>query len=287
MNEGDIHITVTMPSAVSLERGAEVLREIAPHAAAVPRGEGRAHRAGAPRGRHRRRGAQPGRDLRHHEARERVAHRAAARSRSSTPCATQLERARASTTTSASPSRTASRSRSPASAARSWSRSTARISTLMHEKLEEVKRILSATRGARDVEIYRAGSAQHVVADIDREATSRFGLPVQRRRGHARERLRRQAGHRDLGGRAQGGRAREAAGRRRRATRSASGGWRSRAGDGARCRSSSLANVHIDAGPHADQPRAGRAVPGAQVQHRGARHGLVRRRGAGARRRRR
>src|SRR5262249_18513566 len=28
MNEGDIHITVTMPSAVSLERGAEVLRSM-------------------------------------------------------------------------------------------------------------------------------------------------------------------------------------------------------------------------------------------------------------------
>ena len=28
MNEGDIHVTVTMPSAVSLERGAEVLREM-------------------------------------------------------------------------------------------------------------------------------------------------------------------------------------------------------------------------------------------------------------------
>src|SRR5258708_8601142 len=27
MNEGDIHITVTMPSSVSLERGAQVLRE--------------------------------------------------------------------------------------------------------------------------------------------------------------------------------------------------------------------------------------------------------------------
>ena len=27
MNEGDIHVTVTMPSAVSLDRGAEVLRE--------------------------------------------------------------------------------------------------------------------------------------------------------------------------------------------------------------------------------------------------------------------
>jgi cobalt-zinc-cadmium resistance protein CzcA len=50
--------------------------------------------------------------------------------------------------------------------------------TLMHEKLEEVRRILDGTRGARDVEIYRAGTAQHVVADVDREAISRYGLQV-------------------------------------------------------------------------------------------------------------
>src|SRR5882724_4890953 len=49
---------------------------------------------------------------------------------------------------------------------------------LMHEKLSEVERTLSRTRGARDVEIYRAGKAQHIVADVDREATSRVGLPV-------------------------------------------------------------------------------------------------------------
>src|SRR5205807_1093119 len=28
MNEGDIHVTVTMPSAVALDRGGEVLREV-------------------------------------------------------------------------------------------------------------------------------------------------------------------------------------------------------------------------------------------------------------------
>jgi cobalt-zinc-cadmium resistance protein CzcA len=50
--------------------------------------------------------------------------------------------------------------------------------TLMHEKLEEVRRILDATRGSRDVEIYRAGTAQHIVADVDREAISRYGLQV-------------------------------------------------------------------------------------------------------------
>ncbi|HEX4405754.1 MAG TPA: CusA/CzcA family heavy metal efflux RND transporter, partial [Polyangia bacterium] len=50
---------------------------------------------------------------------------------------------------------------------------------LMHEKLEEIRRILNQTRGSRDVEIYRAGTAQHIVADIDREAISRYGLQVQ------------------------------------------------------------------------------------------------------------
>ena len=33
-------------------------------------------------------------------------------------------------------------------------------------------------RGARDVEVYRAGSALHVVADIDRDATARLGVSV-------------------------------------------------------------------------------------------------------------
>jgi len=49
---------------------------------------------------------------------------------------------------------------------------------LMHDKLEQVKHILNDTRGSRDVEIYRAGSAQHVVADVDREAASRYGIPA-------------------------------------------------------------------------------------------------------------
>src|SRR5262249_22072230 len=49
---------------------------------------------------------------------------------------------------------------------------------MMHEKLEEVRQILDNVSGSRDVEIYRAGKAQHIVADIDRDATSRVGLPV-------------------------------------------------------------------------------------------------------------
>jgi cobalt-zinc-cadmium resistance protein CzcA len=49
---------------------------------------------------------------------------------------------------------------------------------LMQSKLEEVKRIFVSTRGARDVEVYRAGRAQHIVADVDRDAISRVGLQV-------------------------------------------------------------------------------------------------------------
>jgi cobalt-zinc-cadmium resistance protein CzcA len=49
---------------------------------------------------------------------------------------------------------------------------------LMHDKLEEIQSILSRARGSRDVEIYRAGKAKHIVADIDRAAISRLGLPV-------------------------------------------------------------------------------------------------------------
>jgi cobalt-zinc-cadmium resistance protein CzcA len=49
---------------------------------------------------------------------------------------------------------------------------------LMHDKLDEVRHILETTAGSRDVEVYRAGSSQHVVADIDREAASRVGAPV-------------------------------------------------------------------------------------------------------------
>ncbi len=49
---------------------------------------------------------------------------------------------------------------------------------LMHQKMLQVKGLLAGVAGARDVEVYRAGSAQHVVADIDRDATARVGLAV-------------------------------------------------------------------------------------------------------------
>ena len=97
-----------------------------PGAADLPRGQRRADRAGTPGRRHRRRGAQPGRDVRHHAAAERMADRAQQRAGGDRHARRCSSVAPASSSTSASRSRTAWRSRSPASAARSWSRSTAK-----------------------------------------------------------------------------------------------------------------------------------------------------------------
>ena len=49
---------------------------------------------------------------------------------------------------------------------------------LIHQKLEQIDQILTNMRGSRDVEVYRAGKAQHIVADIDRDATARLGIQV-------------------------------------------------------------------------------------------------------------
>ncbi len=59
---------------------------------------------------------------------------------------------------------------------------------LMHEKLEEVKRILDATRGARDVEIYRAGTAAARRRRHRSRGDRALRHPRARRRGHDRER---------------------------------------------------------------------------------------------------
>jgi len=49
---------------------------------------------------------------------------------------------------------------------------------LMHDKLDQVDTILTNIRGSRDVEVYRAGKSLHVVADISRDSTARLGIPV-------------------------------------------------------------------------------------------------------------
>jgi cobalt-zinc-cadmium resistance protein CzcA len=49
---------------------------------------------------------------------------------------------------------------------------------LMQERLNEMKQVLEHVRGSRDIEVYRAGTANHVVADVDRQKTSRLGASV-------------------------------------------------------------------------------------------------------------
>jgi cobalt-zinc-cadmium resistance protein CzcA len=49
---------------------------------------------------------------------------------------------------------------------------------LMQDKLNQMKQVLEHVRGARDIEVYRAGTANHVVADVDRGKTSRLGASV-------------------------------------------------------------------------------------------------------------
>ena len=52
------------------------------------------------------------------------------------------------------------------------------VTTLPINTLEQVRRILAGMRDSRDIEIYRAGSAQHLVADVNREQAARYGIPV-------------------------------------------------------------------------------------------------------------
>ena len=122
----------------------------APRAALLPGGEGRPDRAGPPGGRHRRRGAQPGRDVRDHEAREASGRPGAARSRSSTRCAPSSSGGPASTTTSASRSRIAWRSRSRGIRGQVVVKIYGEDLDLMHEKLERGR-----SRSSRDARLAR------------------------------------------------------------------------------------------------------------------------------------
>ena len=175
MNEGDIHVTVTMPSAiVARARRARCCADARSRCCTFPEVQGRAHRAGPPRGRHRRRGAEPVRDLRDHEARrrewktgrskEQIVDADARRAREASRRRLQLQPADQG-------SRRGVDLRHPRpGGGQDLRRGSARSCTRSSRRC---KRILRGVRGARDVEIYRAGSAQHIVADIDREATSR------------------------------------------------------------------------------------------------------------------
>jgi cobalt-zinc-cadmium resistance protein CzcA len=177
MNEGDLHVTITMPSSVSLDRGAEVLREARAVIMSFPEVRDVLTEQGHPEdgtddeapnqaetfvmmkpekewttGRTRRQVIDA--------MREELMKRPGVAYNFSQPIKDRVEESI------------------------SGIRGQVVIKiygedlAVMQDKLEDIQHIVSSIRGARDVEVYRAGSAQHVVSDIDREAIARVGLQV-------------------------------------------------------------------------------------------------------------
>ncbi|HVR60928.1 MAG TPA: efflux RND transporter permease subunit, partial [Polyangia bacterium] len=177
MNEGDIHITVTMPSAISLERGAEVLRETRLVLLRFPEIKDVLTEQGHPEDGTDDEAAnqsetfvivrpesewRTGRTKQQLVAamREALERRPGVEFNFSQPIKDRVEESI------------------------SGIRGQVVIKiygedlALMQKQLEAVAAILGSVRGALDVGIYRAGSAQHLVADIDRQAASRHGVTV-------------------------------------------------------------------------------------------------------------
>jgi cobalt-zinc-cadmium resistance protein CzcA len=176
MNEGDIHITVTMPSAVSLERGAAVLRDLRQKILKFPEVKDVLSEQGHP---------EDGTDDEAPNQSETFVIMKPQKEWGTGRSKEQVvDEMRAALERPGIDLNFSQPIKDRVEESISGIRGQVVVKlygddlTLMHEKLEQVKGILSSTRGGRDVDIYRAGSAQHIVADIDREATSRYGVSV-------------------------------------------------------------------------------------------------------------
>src|SRR5438874_57875 len=177
MNEGDIHITVTMPSAVALDRGAQTLREIRLDLLSFPEVRDVLTEQGHP---------EDGTDDEAPNQAETFVimkpekdwHTGRKKEQIVEAMRTQLEKRPGVDYNFSQPIK----DRVEESISGIRGQIVVKIYGvdlgLMQRKLEDVKRILNDVRGSRDVDVYRAGSALHVVADIDREATARLGVPV-------------------------------------------------------------------------------------------------------------
>ena len=177
MNEGDIHITVTMPSAVSLRRGAEVLKEVRLALLRFPEVKDVLTEQGHPED-----GTD---DEAPNQAETFVIMKpekdwTAGRSKEQIVDAMREELTQRPGITFNFSQPIKDRVEESISGIRG--QIVVKIYgddlTLMQSKLEDVKRIVTSTKGARDVEVYRAGRAQHIVSDIDRDAIARLGLQV-------------------------------------------------------------------------------------------------------------
>jgi heavy metal efflux system protein len=177
MNEGDIHITVTLPSAVSLERGAEVLRDTRLDLLKFPEVKDVLTEQGHP---------EDGTDDEAPNQAETFVimkpegewHTGRKKDEIVDAMREQLEKRPGVVYNFSQPIKDRVEESISGIRGQIVVKLYGDDLNLMHDKLEEVNRILSSMRGGRDIEIYRAGSAQHIVADIDREATSRYGIPV-------------------------------------------------------------------------------------------------------------
>ena len=177
MNEGDIHVTVTMPSAISLERGAQLLRQTRLSLMSFPEVKDVLSEQGHP---------EDGTD-----------DEAANQSETFVIMKPQAEWTTGRTKEQVVDAMRKELEKRPGvdynfsqpikdRVEESISGIRGQIVVkiygqdlgIMQGRLEQVKRIMNEIKGARDVDVYRAGSALHVVADIDRDASARYGLPV-------------------------------------------------------------------------------------------------------------
>ncbi|HEY4184940.1 MAG TPA: CusA/CzcA family heavy metal efflux RND transporter [Polyangia bacterium] len=177
MNEGDIHVTVTMPSAISLERGAEVLRDTRLALLKFPEVKDVLTEQGHP---------EDGTDDEAPNQAETFVimkpenewHGGRKKEQIVDEMRRELEKRPGVVYNFSQPIKDRVEESISGIRGQIVVKIYGEDLNLMHDKLEDVNRILNSTRGARDVEIYRAGSAQHIVADIDRDATSRYGVAV-------------------------------------------------------------------------------------------------------------
>lgn len=177
MNEGDIHVTVTMPSAVSLERGAQVLRETRRKILKFPEVRDVLTEQGHP---------EDGTDDEAPNQAETFVmmkpedewHTGRTKEQVVDAMRAELEKRPGVLYNFSQPIKDRVEESISGIRGQIVVKIYGEDLGLMQDKLEQVKHILDDTRGSRDVEVYRAGKAQHIVADIDRDAVARVGLAV-------------------------------------------------------------------------------------------------------------
>ncbi len=177
MNEGDIHVTVTMPSSVSLERGAQVLRETRLALLKFPEVRDVLTEQGHP---------EDGTDDEAPNQAETFVmmkpeadwHTGRTKEQVVDAMRAELEKRPGVLYNFSQPIKDRVEESISGIRGQIVVKIYGEDMQLMQDRLEDVKRILASTRGSRDIEVYRAGKAQHIVADIDRDATARVGIEV-------------------------------------------------------------------------------------------------------------